>query len=403
MKPRDADWYHYLPDEVKEILSRLDASGHTTYVVGGAVRDLLLGETPKDFDLVSNAKPEDISALFEKTLEIGKQFGISMVVLGGKQIEIAAFRKESTYTDSRHPDKIEYATPEEDAKRRDFTINGLFWDPKSKKIIDYVGGVSDLDQKKIRCIGDANERFKEDALRMLRALRFYSLLKPLGFELDPSVLGAIKTNKNGIKKVSRERITQELDWLLATRDPASGLVFCGQTGLWAEIFPSIDLCATFSSFSKLLNQESVSLWAGLAFCVSSPEKMLTNVMLPQSTKELIRFALKLRGKTTELLNAELAEQKTAMNGDYFPIAAKTIAIFDEDKSAEGLITKCQEFKKRGTLNPAPLITGEDLKTIGFQPGKSMGLALQAARKAQLNEIISTKAEALAICEKLNRG
>ena len=400
MTPRDADWYHYLPDEVKEILSRLDAAGFTTYVVGGAVRDLLLGETPKDFDLVSNAKPGDISGLFEKTLEIGKQFGISMVVQNGKQIEIAAFRKESTYTDSRHPDKIEYATPEEDAKRRDFTINGLFWDPKNKKIIDYVEGIKDLEQKKIRCIGDANERFKEDALRMLRALRFYSLLRPFGFTLESSVVEAVKANKERIKKVSRERITQELDWTFTTRDPAAGLLIGMQTGLWTEIFPGVDLLSSaLPHLDQLLKADGTSLWVGLAFCVSDPEAMLKNLTLPQSAKELIRYALKMRGKTSALLKADLAEQKTAMNSEYFPMAVKTISIFDSDKSAEKLMALRGEFERHGTLNPAPLLTGDDLKKLGFQPGKPMGLALQAIRKAQLNEIISTKEAAIAYLEK----
>jgi len=185
----DVEWYHHLPSHVKEILGRLESNGHKAYVVGGSVRDLWLGTKPKDFDLVSDASPEQIEALFPKTLDVGRSFGIMIVVCPEGPVEIARFRTDGAYTDGRHPNEVTFTNPEEDARRRDFTINALFYELGTEKVIDYVGGVDDLRAQKIRTVGEARERFAEDSLRMLRAVRFCAQLP--SFTLDPAVNAAI--------------------------------------------------------------------------------------------------------------------------------------------------------------------------------------------------------------------
>src|SRR6218665_1336476 len=154
MRSYDVEWYHHLPSHVKEILDRLQGAGRKAFVVGGAVRDLWLGRKPKDFDIVSEATPEEIEKLFPKTLDVGRAFGIMIVVTGDGPVEVARFRADGAYTDGRHPDEIRFSDPDEDAQRRDFTINGLFYDHATGKVLDYVGGVEDLKAKRIRAVGD---------------------------------------------------------------------------------------------------------------------------------------------------------------------------------------------------------------------------------------------------------
>ena len=183
----------------RNIIAKLHSQGFEAYFAGGCVRDRVRGVEPKDFDITTNAHPHQVSALFGKTVPIGAAFGVILVIEEDQSFEVATFRKEGNYTDGRHPGMITYSTLEEDAKRRDFTVNGLYFDIKNNQVIDLVGGVSDLEKKIIRTIGEPTERFSEDHLRMMRAIRF---AVQLGFEIDPKTMIAIKANASKLKLIS---------------------------------------------------------------------------------------------------------------------------------------------------------------------------------------------------------
>src|SRR5476651_1111017 len=196
----------------KEIVACLQHAGFAAFWVGGCVRDFLLGREPQDFDIATDAKPGQVEKLFKKTIPVGKKFGVMVVIEGGHQFQVATFRAEADYQDGRRPEKIIFANAEADASRRDFTVNGLFYDPLTKKIHDWVGGEKDLRARIIRTIGKPEERFSEDHLRMLRAVRFAA---QLGFEIEPKTFAAVKSLAPKIKLISAERVRDELLKLFA--------------------------------------------------------------------------------------------------------------------------------------------------------------------------------------------
>lgn len=204
------------------------------WLAGGCVRDLLLKRTPKDWDIVTNAPFATLKTLFPQGLEVGAQFGIwKMPPQGDIHMDVAIFRKEADYEDHRHPSKIEAGTPEEDANRRDFSINALFYDPFEGRIIDFVGGQKDMQAKVIRAVGNPMERFKEDGLRLLRAIRFVC---QLGFKLDRPTSQALKINSIYLKPISRERIREELYRILHSPRPIAGLELLAQNSMWETVF-----------------------------------------------------------------------------------------------------------------------------------------------------------------------
>ncbi len=189
----------------REIAARLRESGHIAYLAGGCVRDIVRGETPKDFDIATDAKPEIVQKLFSRTYAVGAHFGVILVVESGFQFEVATFRSDEAYIDGRRPSAVHFSTPEEDAKRRDFTINGMFYDPVSEEVIDFVGGHADIAAKLVRAIGDPAQRFAEDRLRMLRAVRFATVLD---YEIDEQTWSALLANAASINEISAEPINQ---------------------------------------------------------------------------------------------------------------------------------------------------------------------------------------------------
>jgi len=229
-----------LPSATRHILDVLKKNGHEAFLVGGCVRDLLLDRTPKDYDIATSALPDEIEALFPKTLDIGKAFGIIAVVTeaGEKPVEVATYRADAPYADGRHPEGVTFTHAREDALRRDFTVNALFMDPNSSDILDYVGGRKDIDARLIRAIGDPAVRFAEDHLRMLRAVRFASTL---GFAIEPKTFAAIQELAPQIQRISAERIREELFRLLTeSKKAGEALQLLQASGLLKEILPEIE-------------------------------------------------------------------------------------------------------------------------------------------------------------------
>src|SRR5688572_18170248 len=223
-----------------EIVQKLRAAGFEALWAGGCVRDQLLGLVPKDYDVATTAKPEQIRDVFgrRRTIPIGAAFGV-VTVLGPRaagQIEVATFRSDSTYSDGRHPDSVTFTDAQHDAQRRDFTINGLFFDPVANEVVDYVGGQDDLKRRKIRAIGDPRLRLREDKLRMLRAVRFAATF---GFEIEPETFRAIKDMAADISSVSAERIGMEIRRMLVDPNRADALRLLRETNLLEHVLPEV--------------------------------------------------------------------------------------------------------------------------------------------------------------------
>jgi putative nucleotidyltransferase with HDIG domain len=220
-----------------DIAAALRAEGFTAWWAGGYVRDRLLGRAPRDIDIATTATPDDIARIFPGAREVGRHFGVMLLVREGIEFEVATFRREGRYTDGRHPQDVAFCGPEEDARRRDFTVNGMFYDPLDGRVIDLVGGRADVEQRIIRTIGPPGDRFREDHLRLLRALRFSSVLE---FSLEERTWSAIRDLAGSIARISKERIRDELSRILTEAPrPGDALVQLRDSGLLAVILPEV--------------------------------------------------------------------------------------------------------------------------------------------------------------------
>ena len=220
----------------RKIIENLHRAGFEAYFAGGCVRDRERGVAPKDYDIATSATPDQITQLFSKTVPVGAAFGVILVIEEEVPFEVATFRKEGAYQDGRHPNQVSFSTVEEDAKRRDFTVNGLYLDVRNNQVIDLVGGREDLQKKIIRTIGDPEKRFLEDHLRLMRAIRF---AVQLGFEIESATFEAIKKHANKISLISAERIRDEFSKILTSPQPARGVRLLDETGLAKEFLPEL--------------------------------------------------------------------------------------------------------------------------------------------------------------------
>lgn len=219
------------------IVRQLRDAGYEAYFVGGCVRDFLMGRLPGDYDVVTSARPDEVQRLFPVTIPVGVQFGVVLVVEDGKPYEVATYRTESGYADGRRPSLVAFSSLREDVRRRDFTVNGLAMDPETGRVLDYVGGAADIQGRIIRTIGPPEERFAEDHLRMLRAVRFAA---NLGFRMEPETLAAIQNGVSAIRKISAERIREEMTKLLTRPGARRGLEMLSETGLLRELLPEAE-------------------------------------------------------------------------------------------------------------------------------------------------------------------
>lgn len=220
----------------RAVLRRLRDAGFRTYFAGGCVRDWLRGEQPSDFDVASDASADQVQQLFPRTVPVGAQFGVVLVLMDGQPVEVASFRADAEYRDGRRPVSVRAATAEEDVQRRDFTVNGMLWDPESGEVLDYVGGRADLDAGVIRAIGDPAARFQEDRLRMLRAVR---LAARLGYTIEPATMAAIQAHAAAITGIAWERIGEEIVRILTEGAAQRGFVLLDESGLLAHVLPEV--------------------------------------------------------------------------------------------------------------------------------------------------------------------
>lgn len=267
-----------------EIVKILKNAGFEAYWAGGCVRDILMGIKPKDYDIVTSAKPDEVKELMPKTVDVGKAFGVIIAQFGKFHFEIATFRSESEYKDARHPEKIFFTNAYDDAKRRDFTINGMFFNPVKNKIIDYVNGQKDIKQKIIRFIGNPNTRIKEDHLRMLRAIRFKNTLN---FHYDKRTWETICSNAYRIESVSYERIANELNRMFICKNRAQALKDLFESGMLKYILPEIEKMKGIAQPDEFHKEGDVfehTYWALKALDDNAPLVLVWAVLLHDSGK-----------------------------------------------------------------------------------------------------------------------
>jgi len=382
-----------------KIIERLHREGFQALLAGGCVRDMLLRRRAKDFDVATNAEPKDVIKMFRRTLKVGAKFGVVIVLIEDKQVEVATFRTETGYADGRHPASVKFADAAEDASRRDFTINGMFYDPLKKMVIDYVGGRADLKKRLVRTIGKPRERFGEDYLRMLRAVRFST---QLGFAIERQSWSAICSNSKSIVKISGERIAMELEGILVSPNRAAGVSLLIKSGLAEAIFPAFGgepAKLAVSVLGQLRKKIDFALaLAGLfagwpaEFAIEKCEVL----KLSRNQTKHIKFLLTNRGK---LLNERisLAELKMTLAEPYFGDLYELQRAIQKAgrKSAGVLVNLRKRIKALGDieLRPKPLLDGHDLIRLGAVPGPALGQLAQEMYISQLEGKLQTAEQA----------
>jgi poly(A) polymerase len=383
-----------------QIIRTLRKVGFEALLAGGCVRDMLLGKKPKDYDVVTSAKPAEVCRLFRRTIKVGAKFGVIIVLMDSQQVEVATFRAETGYTDGRRPDKVSFTSAKEDSFRRDFTINGMFYDPLAKKVIDYVGGQKDLKRKIIRTIGKAEERFDEDYLRMLRVVRFAA---QLDFKVEKNTLDAVRKHCHRITKISGERIAMELESLFVAAHRKKGVKLLIETGLAKQIFPIFKDESIAEYAVKIFDYLPEKMTFELAFAAlfsacQSGQAMKNLEILKLSRNQLKHIRFLLEKRDFLLGELSLAQLKLIVSEPYFE------DLFSLQKAIQRIkgksISVLLAFRRRAKtlvgkeLRPKPLLNGFELIGLGAEPGPQVGLVSKELYIRQLSEDVATKQQAI---------
>lgn len=398
----------------RRVVRTLSAQGHTAYLAGGCVRDLLLHRTPKDYDVATSAKPDQVEAAFEKTVAVGRSFGV-ITVIGDNpnvQVEVATFRHDGPYSDGRHPDSVRFTTAEEDALRRDFTVNALFLEPESGEVIDYVNGVRDLEARVIRAVGDPAVRFHEDKLRLLRAIRFACALN---FDIDDETLDAVKRMAGQVTVCSRERIRDEMNKILTGIGRGRALRLLMDTGLLAAVLPGVAalpievLAKTGACLDLLGNPPSPAVaWALLLFDLGAA-KALDVLHDLKAANALCARAAGLIADAPQFAKLEglrVAEQKRLLRkegveDDLELLRARALAGMADVAAAKAAPQILAQRKAEGLWPKVPL-NGHDLTAMGIAPGPKFKELLTALETEVLEGRCTNKEEAKLFVEKFGQ-
>lgn len=432
----------FVENQAKKIVEKLQQEGYVAYFAGGYVRDMLLGLKSKDIDIVTSAEPQEIEKLFKNTVPVGKKFGVILVLAGKLKFEVATFREDVSYEDKRRPTAVRFADEKADAMRRDFTINGLFFDPIGKIIIDHVGGKEDIKKKVIRFIGDPEERIEEDHLRLVRAIR---LKITLGFQYSQETFNAIRSNSEKIRDVSSERIRDELNYVIISKNRHIGLVELSESGLLANIIPEVELLKgvpqpieyhhegdvfthTYLALKSLPEDApSYLCWAVLLHDIGKPQT-LTHIkkrivfhnhaeVSAQIAKKILqrlkftRFAIfdicwlidnhmkigivdKMRpGKRNSfLLDPKFKDLIKLATADSLGTYPQNLDLIKKLKNEVELAVKIRD--KAQSAKKKPLIDGDDLIKIGLFPGSEFKIILEDVEDKRIENILKTKDEAI---------
>ena len=417
-----------------QIIRTLRKEGHQAYFVGGCVRDLLLKEKPKEFDSATDAIPKQVASIFPRTIPVGAQFGVMLVVEGGQTFEVATFRADKGYRDGRHPVGVRFTGAKEDALRRDFTVNGLFFDPITRQVMDWVEGKKDLKKRIIRAIGDPKKRFMEDKLRMLRAVRFASVL---GFRIEPKTFSAVKKLSKNIRQVSQERVRDELVKMFTGPHPATALELLDKSGLLPEVLPEVAkmkgvqqpkafhpegdvFIHTKLLMKQLENASPVLAFGCLLHDVGKPatyrrsDRIRFNghdhvgAKITEKVLERLRFSNELKNQIVACVEGHMrfkdvrsmreSTLKKFMQRQTFETELEQhridcLASHGDLRNWRFLKKKAKQFTQED-IKPKPLINGKDLLGLGFAEGPLIGKILRVAEEAQLERKVATKEEAL---------
>ncbi len=382
-----------------KIIKRLRRNGFEALLAGGCVRDVLLGRRAKDYDVATSAHPKDVIKLFKRTLKVGAKFGVVIVLLEGQPVEVATFRAEAGYTNGRHPATVKFVSAAKDASRRDFTINGMFYDPLKNKVIDYVDGQADLKNRIVRTIGKPEERFGEDYLRMLRAVRFST---QLGFTIKPRTKSAICSNAKNITQISGERIAMELEGILVAPNRSAGVSLLIESSLAEVIFPGFggeQAKFAISVLGELRKTVDFALALASLFAGYPTEFAIEKcavLKLSRGQNRHIKFLLSNRGKLLDD-RMSLAELKMILAGPYFwDLYELQRAIQKAKGQSTAVLTRLKKrIKALGDieLRPKPLLNGHDLIRLGTVPGPALGQLAEEMYIAQLEGKLQRKEQA----------
>ena len=420
-----------------DILQRLRSEGFQAFLVGGCVRDLLMGLTPKDYDISTDATPEQVGRLFPESMGVGAQFGVMLVPRPEGNVEVATFRSDGRYSDGRHPNEVRYSkTPQQDVLRRDFTLNGLLYDPVKEQVLDYVGGQADINARRVRAIGNPHERFSEDRLRMLRAVRFASRLE---FTLDAGAAEAIRTQAAEIRQVSSERVRDEILKILTEGRPRQGFELLDATKLLQEVLPEVKRMQgvaqppefhpegdvwvhtmmmldglraptptlalgvllhdvgkppTFSVRERIRFDNHVEVGAKMA------EEILARLRLPsrdtERVVELVRHHLRFMDFPRMRRSTQLRFLRLPGFAEHLELHRLDCLASHGDLSTYDMAKRLLEETPPETVRPAPLLRGDDLIAEGYSPGPIFKEILQAVEDAQLEGRVHSSAQALSL-------
>jgi poly(A) polymerase len=428
-------------DLAVSIIGRLREAGNVAYLTGGCVRDMLLGRSPKDFDVSTSARPDELLRLFPGAGQIGAHFGVVLVHEATADVEVATFRSDLEYHDGRHPEGVSFETdPRQDVLRRDFTINALLLDPENGEVLDFVGGRTDLDAKLIRAIGDPEARFREDHLRMLRAVRFAARL---GFEIEPGTFAAILRLAPAIQSVSAERVRDEITRILTEGGARRGFELLDATGLLAEVLPEVaalkgvqqppefhpegDVWTHTLIMLEGLREPSITLALGVllhdigkpaTFRVSERIRFDGHVEKGVEIAHSLLTRLRFSNEVIEGVEALIANHMKFM--EVSRMRESTLKRFMRQRDFEehmqlhrldclsshgdlenyGFVRRKQQEAPPEQLKPPPLLTGRELIAAGYRPGPMFGVVLSEIEDAQLEGRISTAEEALKMAREL---
>lgn len=384
------------------IVAQLQEKGHTAYFAGGWVRDFLMNHPSDDIDIATSASIEDIESLFPKTIPVGRQFGIIVVVVEGLSFEVATFRSDLEYKDGRRPIGFKPACEKEDVKRRDFTINGMFYDPIQEKLIDHLGGKKDLEKKIIKAIGDPEQRFKEDRLRMIRAVRYSARFD---FEIEQNTLSCILKQKNDLfPSVAIERVWQEIVKMEKYVNFEKAILLLFDTGLLHVIFPSFSLQKEtlerrVGRFSHFPEKTPTILYILELFEPCTLEEKISHCKKLKLSKKDLEFATHYHHTQSFFLRFHTANsvEKTHVfaNPDYF----LNLSIFlakqtdtDKLKLAAALHMEYEKHKIAidRIIQKKPILSSKDLIDEGIAPGEKMGQLLKEAELIAINNNLVDK-------------
>ncbi len=426
-----------MKEAARRIVERLRGEGHIAYFAGGCVRDIVRRVTPKDYDVATSATPETVQKIFPRTHAVGAHFGVIIVLENGFQFEVATFRSDDAYIDGRHPTAVHFSSPEEDARRRDFTINGMFYDPVAEEVIDLVGGRADIAAKLVRAIGDPAQRFAEDRLRMLRAVRFATVLD---YEIDKQTWDALVANASSINQISAERIRDELVRIFLSPNRVRGWDLLDSSCLMGAILPELEAMKGVLQPEQFHPEGDVFVHTRLMLQLL-PEEISAPLVLAVLFHDVAKPVTATVDKTGRIrfnehdrIGAEMTDaimRRLRFSGDEIEATVEMVRQHMVFKDApkmrvaklkrfmarptfvdelelhrvdcesshrmldnyEFLLRKREEFANEPII-PPPLVRGDDLIALGLKPGPRFGEILEAVETRQLEGTLRTREAAL---------